>query len=116
MAISLANITLDCDDTGAVATFWSAVLGLPLDDAPPEVAPYFRQISTPDGSANWLFIKVPEPKTAKNRQHLDFTADDRAAEHERLLGLGASHVGDYTEHGFEWSTYRDPEGNEFCVG
>ncbi|MGH1506156.1 MAG: VOC family protein, partial [Acidimicrobiales bacterium] len=53
MAISLANITLDCDDTGAVATFWSAVLGLPLDDAPPEVAPYFRQISTPDGSANW---------------------------------------------------------------
>ena len=40
------------------------------------------------------FMPVPETKTIKNRVHLDLTtgADDRDAEIERLLRLGARRV------------------------
>ncbi|WP_341811566.1 VOC family protein [Labedella populi] len=37
-------------------------------------------------------MNVPEPKTIKNRLHLDFAGDDRAAGVGRLLGLGATHA------------------------
>ena len=63
----------------------------------------------------WLFIKVPESKTAKNRCHLDMVTDDRPAEIERLVALGATHVADKDEWNFQWSVMNDPEGNEFCI-
>lgn len=62
-----------------------------------------------------MFMAVPEPKTAKNRMHIDLSSNDRAADVERLLGLGASTVGEYQEYGVSWTTLRDVEGNEFCV-
>lgn len=65
----------------------------------------------------FFFIKVPEGRTVKNRVHLDLSADgDREAEVERLLGLGATKVGDYDEWGHTWTTLQDVEGNELCVG
>jgi len=60
---------------------------------------------------------VTGAKTVKNRVHLDLTtgADDRDAEIERLLGLGALRV-DIGQTGAEsWTVLADPEGNEFCV-
>jgi len=42
-------------------------------------------------------------------------ADDRAAEVERLVELGATHVHDKDEWNTRWTTLTDPEGNEFCV-
>jgi hypothetical protein len=59
----------------------------------------------------------PTRKTVKNRVHLDLTttADDRDAEIERLLRLGARRV-DVGQTGQEsWDVLADPEGNEFCV-
>ena len=56
-------------------------------------------------------------KTVKNRVHLDLTTtpDDRDAEIERLLALGAQRV-DIGQTGEEsWDVLADPEGNEFCV-
>jgi hypothetical protein len=56
-------------------------------------------------------------KTVKNRVHLDLTtsAEDRHAEIERLIGLGARRV-DVGQSGEEsWDVLADPEGNEFCV-
>ncbi len=58
---------------------------------------------------------MPEHKQVKNRAHFDLHTEDRAAEVERLLGLGATRVDDYDEHGAVWTTLRDVEGNEFCV-
>ena len=63
----------------------------------------------------FLFLAVPEPKTAKNRLHLDLETDDRAAEVARLVELGATHVADHDEWGISWSVLTDPEGNEFCI-
>jgi hypothetical protein len=53
----------------------------------------------------------------KNRLHLDLTtdADERDAEIQRLLGLGARYI-DIGQTGDEsWTVLADPEGNEFCV-
>ena len=66
----------------------------------------------------YLFIKVPEPRTVKNRVHVDFGADNREAEIERLIGLGATRGETHTmaEFGITWTVLQDPEGNELCVG
>ena len=80
----------------------------------------------PGGAGPRIFLqKVPEPKTVKNRVHLDVQVgaglgpDERpgrvAAEVERLLGLGATHLRTYDEMGEHWVVLQDPEGNEFCV-
>lgn len=104
---SLASITFDCADALVAARFWSAALDRPLpDDATSE----FVQLA---GSPAWSFIAVPEPKAAKNRVHVDLDVADLAAEVDRLLALGARHVGDFDEQGERWTTLADPEGNEF---
>jgi Glyoxalase-like domain len=63
------------------------------------------------------FMPVTDPKTAKNRVHVDLTthAVDRDEEIDRLLALGARRV-DIGQTGNEsWTVLADPEGNEFCV-
>jgi hypothetical protein len=113
MALHLANVTIDCDDTLAVARFWSAALGRPIDDG---ASDGFASIGWGDDSrTGWFFIKVPEGKEAKNRMHVDLHADDREAEVDRLIGLGAKRHSDHDEHEVRWTTLVDVEGNEFCV-
>ncbi|MFD5711741.1 VOC family protein [Streptomyces pharetrae] len=64
-----------------------------------------------------LFQRVPEPKTVKNRLHLDLHPGEgrRDAEVERLRTLGASVLREVAEQGGSWVVMADPEGNEFCV-
>ncbi|MEW2250184.1 VOC family protein [Streptomyces sp. NPDC058733] len=64
-----------------------------------------------------LFQRVPEPKSGKNRLHLDLHPGEgrRADEVERLKGLGASVLGEVKEPSGQWVVMADPEGNEFCV-
>jgi predicted enzyme related to lactoylglutathione lyase len=60
---------------------------------------------------------VPEPKTVKNRLHIDVHAEpgQREAEVARLTDLGAAVQREVKEPGGEWVIMTDPEGNEFCV-
>ncbi|THV32095.1 VOC family protein [Glycomyces paridis] len=64
-----------------------------------------------------LFQTVPEKKSVKNRVHLDlhYGPDDYQAQADRLVGLGATRLGDYDEDGAKWVLMADPEGNEFCA-
>lgn len=64
-----------------------------------------------------LFQRVPEPKTAKNRLHLDLHRGEgrRVDEVARLEGLGASVLRHVEEPAGGWVVMADPEGNEFCV-
>ncbi|MET4647107.1 VOC family protein [Streptomyces sp. NPDC058232] len=64
-----------------------------------------------------LFQRVPEPKTGKNRLHLDVHAgpERRDAEAARLEGLGATRLHKVEQPGGTWWVMADPEGNEFCV-
>ena len=122
MAVKIAAVTFDCEDALVVAQFWSAALDRPLD---PKPSSDFASIGMPehrdtrgwrlDDEETWLFNKVPEPKVAKNRMHLDLATPDRGAEVARLVELGAKLVADMNEWGYEWTVMQDPEGNEFCV-
>jgi hypothetical protein len=122
MAVKIAAVTFDCNDALAVARFWSAALDRPID---PNSSSEFASIGMPehrdrrgwrlDDDPTWLFAKVPEPKVAKNRMHVDLAAPDREAEVAGLVELGATRVADMNEWGYEWTVMRDPEGNEFCV-
>ncbi len=64
-----------------------------------------------------LFNQVPEPKTGKNRLHLDIHAGpgQREATVTRLQAHGATLIRQVKEPGGEWAVLTDPEGNEFCI-
>ena len=75
-------------------------------------------INHPEGGApRVLFQLVPEPKTVKNRVHLDVRvgAEQVDAQVERLTARGATvlHTGQQGPH--RWVTLADPEGNELCI-
>jgi catechol 2,3-dioxygenase-like lactoylglutathione lyase family enzyme len=106
------EVTLDCADLDATAAFWQAALGYQREDT---VQGRFVTL-TGDGpslSLQW----VPEPKTGKNRMHLDLLVDNVAAQVARLHALGANALtpGPREEFGQRWFVLADPEGNEFCV-
>src|SRR5918997_4852066 len=137
------QVTFDAADPPALGAFWCAVLGyvaqpppdgfddwdaaldawgVPLEDRDSRHA-----LVDPEGIGPRIWIqKVPEPKTAKNRVHLDVNvsagiADDAArraairSEAERLTSLGATVTEELEELGAFWVVLQDPEGNEFCL-
>ena len=113
MALTMGAMVMDSSDALRLGEFWSAALDRPLDEGASEE---FASIGLKEpGGQAWMFAKVPEPKVAKNRAHLDLSATDREAEVERLLGLGATRVADHEEYDVRWTVLQDVEGNEFCV-
>lgn len=118
MASSLRNITVDCTDGLTLARFWAEALGWNVyhdDDPEILVAPEFPPHRE---GPTMLFIPVPEPRTVKNRLHIDLQPTDRTRddEVERLVALGATLVEDHRdEKGLGWVWLADPEGNDFCV-
>jgi predicted enzyme related to lactoylglutathione lyase len=113
MAVRLANICIDCADPATLARFWSQALGWEITS---EDADEFEIHATDNSQGpDILFLKVPEPKTLKNRLHLDFRPDDRDAEVARLERLGAYRVDIGQGPDVTWVVMADPEGNEFCV-
>ena len=63
-----------------------------------------------------ILQQVPEPRRGKNRLHLDLHPDESSALINKLVGLGASLIGErvFLED-ISWQVLADPEGNEFCV-
>jgi hypothetical protein len=110
MSNSVYGLSVDADDAGKLARFWAEALGR-------EVSPGANAESAsldPDGTAPRLsFHHVPEPKSVKNRLHLDLISDTFEAESQRLTALGASPIRDVTKGSVRWTTFADPEGNEF---
>ena len=111
-SVRLHNLTFDAGDPVALAAFWAAVLGRPVSEGANE---FFATIERTATEPALLFIRVPEAKTAKNRMHVDLDCDDLASARQRLEALGAQFVHEKDEFGVQWLTFRDPEGNEFCV-
>jgi hypothetical protein len=143
MAVPI-QVTFDCADPERVGTFWAAALGYKMQD-PPEGHESWESFLTsigvpkerwnsayaivdPEGKGPRIFFQqVPEPKSVKNRVHLDVNVgggpgapvDERRARVdaavERLIGLGATKLRPYEQNGEYWVVMRDPEGNEFCL-
>ncbi|MFF8554070.1 VOC family protein [Streptomyces sp. NPDC015501] len=134
------DLTLDCSDAQLLAAFWKSALGYVDQPPPPPFATreeWLAQFDLPEGETvddgAWLcdpdsigprlsILKVPEPKTAKNRLHIDVRIavhgipaerwDRIRAEAARLVAAGGSVVAEVDEHHVVMA---DPEGNEFCV-
>lgn len=126
MAI-IRDIVVDCARPSAVARFWAAVLdgyhvaaydddelarlrALGIDDVDDDPSVLVEPTS---GVGPRIFFQlVPEPRTVKNRWHLDLTATaGRDAELARLTALGATVATVYDGH----TLLLDVEGNEFCL-
>jgi len=131
MASGQVQVTFDCADPAALATFWAAVLGYPPPDIegthevlramghPEETLGDWYRIEDPaHGGPRLAFQRVPEPKTCKNRLHLDVKPLDITLEEEvqRVVHLGATQVQTVTDESGTFVIFQDPEGNEFCVG
>ena len=106
-------LVLDCADADELADFWASALGFQRE---PYAAPYVRLTDPGRRWPDLLLQQVPEPKTGKNRMHLDVQVLDVHAEAERLTGLGATVVEPaHDDDGFLTVVLADPQGNEFCV-
>jgi hypothetical protein len=113
MSLEWEQVIIDAIDPATLARWWRDALGWVLVDEDEEEGEYEIR-SSPDVVPGLLFVPVPEEKTIKNRLHLDFRPDDRDAEVDRLLGLGATRA-DVGQGEETWVVLADPEGNEFCV-
>ncbi|GAA2724701.1 VOC family protein [Cellulomonas aerilata] len=108
---SIDEVVIDCAEPAMLAAFWARVLGgepVERDDA--------WWYILPPGWTQLSFQRVPEPKTVKNRLHLDVRVDDidDATAQAEALGarrVGAVHRGDAGS----FQVLHDPEGNEWCV-
>jgi hypothetical protein len=140
------TITIDCADPAVVARFWCTALGYTESDPPTGWDTWEdwltamtvpedewndgASISDPNGVLPSIsFLKVPEPRTVKNRLHLDLQvaggrAEPQTLREERirttateLLTAGATLVreipNDTGTLDHLWMS--DPEGNDFCV-
>jgi hypothetical protein len=130
----LNNITFACEEPVRVAEFWREALGYEHVDVPDEVRQAVEEDITagkldpggwamlvnPEGTGpRLLFQRRPKSSPEHIPIHLDLGSEDRRAEVERLVGLGATvveersqQIGPYEEL---WTVLRDPEGNGFCV-
>ena len=116
-ALAMHAVVLDCAELEPVERFWSAALGYVRSFEPfGQYAGVKPPPGDPRGGLPIIFQRVPESKVVKNRAHVDLAAVDRAAEVERLAGLGATIVREVDDGpGLRWTVMADPAGNEFCV-
>jgi hypothetical protein len=111
------TVTIDCGaaDVAVLSAFWSAALGYRA------LVPDY--LVDPAGvQPRIVFNVVPEPKTVKNRCHLDLYVDrveELDAKVAELVGLGATELHHVDEvvygHTDVFTAMLDPVGNEFCV-
>jgi predicted enzyme related to lactoylglutathione lyase len=114
MTAFIKYVTFDCADPRRLAAFWSEVTGyLSLSQRDD-----FAALAAPDerGVRGILFWRVPEPKTAKSRIHIDLASKEPETEIQRMVDLGATMVEQREGNGASWTVMLDPEGNEFCIG
>ena len=106
------EFTLDCIDLDHTAEFWQAAVGFVVDGSIEG-----RYVSLTGHGVALTLQRVREPKTVKNRMHLDLLVENLEQEVHRLENIGASRVTQTAreEFGQAWFVLADPEGNEFCV-
>jgi hypothetical protein len=135
---------IDCSDPHVLADWWAEAIGWVVEPSDEDfirkmiAAGYATEADTtthrgvlvwkegaairhPDGLESGrpriLFQLVPEPKTVKNRVHLDIRngGEDVEKELARLLGMGATELHRGRQGPQSWITLADPEGNELCL-
>ncbi|MFD6969749.1 VOC family protein [Streptomyces sp. NPDC059979] len=137
------QVTIDSADPHSLADWWADALGWEVE---PSDEPFIRGLieagraneddtTTHRGTLVWkagtairhpdglegaprvLFQLVLDPKTVKNRVHLDVRtgSEDPQVLVERLIAKGARHLHEGSQGPYTWTTLADPQGNELCV-
>jgi predicted enzyme related to lactoylglutathione lyase len=109
---AMSHLVVDCADPDRLAEFWTGLLGVGVQSRWNQ---YVILEPHQEGAPGLVFQRVPEPKTAKNRMHLDFTIEDLAAATDLIIGSGGSQVDQHEQGGVIARIMADPEGNEFCL-
>ena len=134
--------TFDCIDCNTAALWWAEALEWEFEYLDPARFDELKSagfctesdvVELPGGKLNWrdgaaihnpadpqsriYFQTVPEPKSVKNRVHIDLHVgpDSREATIDRLRGMVATFLNRNSQGPHEWAVMQDPEGNEFCV-
>jgi predicted enzyme related to lactoylglutathione lyase len=117
MTIRIQCTCIDARDPHAQAAWWSEALGWRITHSGDDEVVLEPPLGSPEDGLvpDILFLKVPEPKTIKNRLHIDLRPDDQAAELARFEALGAQRVDVGQSADVTWVVLADPEGNEFCM-
>ena len=106
MLATYKDLCIDVKGAGVAGAFWAATLGWGLemhDDCD-------AHLRDADGRSQVWLNRVPEPKTVKNRIHLDVTTTDL----DELVSAGASVLRPQDDE-IGRTVLADPDGNEFCA-
>lgn len=104
------EVCIDANDPERLRPFWRLALGY-AEHRTEEGA---IDLVDPSGQgATVWFQRVPEPKTAKNRLHLDVAVSvpERATLVKQLVQAGGKVLASYPR----FTVLADPEGNEVCL-
>ncbi len=71
VACSILNVTVDCADEERLARFWSGVTGWGWSKQEMPGNPFWIVGDPARPATRMVFVEVAEPKTGKNRVHLD---------------------------------------------
>lgn len=106
------HVVYDCPDPGALATFYAALLGLPISYRSTD----WVVVSRDDRSSGFAFqlaadLQPPDwPDPHRPQQmHLDVMVDDLTVADRAVRELGARRLSD------SQYVYADPAGHPFCL-
>jgi Glyoxalase-like domain len=119
MTLRPVLVNIKARDDSALGRFWAEALGWSVSSEEPGVINVGPEgFNYPDPVAVCIDIcRVPEPKTVKNRVHVDLATTSAVHQADlvaRLQDLGATRA-DVGQGDVPWTVLADPEGNEFCV-
>ena len=109
--VTVKHVTFDALDPAKLAQFWSKVTGQPVEND-------WGGFVVLKSSADWpalAFYKTDQPKTVKDRIHLDLKVENLDSETKRLTALGAKLLSEHESEHLTWYVMADLEGNEFCL-
>jgi predicted enzyme related to lactoylglutathione lyase len=126
----IGNVTFSSAEPRRLGAFWAEALGWPEEEtdegfmqqlrdagvAEPDLSGFYVTRPANAGRPRFLFQRREKSRPASYPIHLDFGTDDREAEVERLVRVGASVVETKEGANLTFTILRDPEGNPFCVG
>jgi len=113
--LHVATVVVNVQDMRRAVDFWCAALGYRLREA--EMDPRFTMLVDPEGRRVPVSLQLTDgPPREPVRLHLDLYTDEQERHVERLVGLGATRVTDWSyPDDPDFVVLRDPDGNEFCV-
>lgn len=112
--LHLETVVVNTRDVPRAVAFWSAALGYRPRPGGDET---FVKLLDPTGARASVSVQLTdEPPIQPVRVHMDLFTREQQRHVDRLVGLGATRVADWTyPPDADFVVLRDPDGNEFCV-